>query len=144
MKKIAVLMLIIAVFFAGSGPILACELCDGMRTLGYKDYEISFIIRLSDNRADAEKRMHQIIAERRQPERLRQQAIISEQLRKTERMMREATANAQRPEKKKREPITATAAISPTAPPQPVKTITQQTNADPFGGKYQWNGKYED
>jgi len=64
-KKIAVLMLIVAVFFAGSGPILACELCDGMRTLGYKDYEISFIIRLSDNRADAEKRMHQIIAERR-------------------------------------------------------------------------------
>jgi len=64
-KKIAVLMLIVAVFFASSGPILACELCDGLRGLGYTDAQISGIIRSGANRAEAEAKMRQKIAEGR-------------------------------------------------------------------------------
>ncbi len=65
MKKIAVLVVVVAVFFASSGPISGCELCEGLRGLGYTDTQISGIIRSGANRADAEAKMRQKIAEGR-------------------------------------------------------------------------------
>ncbi len=65
MKKIAVLVVVVAVFFASSGPIMACELCERLGKLGYTNFQIAQIIRSSANRAEAETRMRQIIAEGR-------------------------------------------------------------------------------
>lgn len=61
MKKIAVL--VVAVFFASSGPVWACSLCDGLRGLGYTDTQISQVIRSSASRAEAETKMRQLIAD---------------------------------------------------------------------------------
>jgi|GEM_PF-5034877 len=120
MKRTTVFLIVLTVLvLVSSGPVWACSLCDGLRGLGYKNWEISQIIRLSDNRAEAEAKMRQIIAERRQPERLRQMAVE-----------RVEPTRVETPQKVEA-PVTASVPIT-------------ATGADPFGDRYQWNGKYED
>lgn len=114
MRKVAVLALVIAVFFASSGPLLACELCDGLRALDYTDTQISQIIRSGANRAEAETKMRQIIKRGHPIE-----AKLPPQSQQTPRNVEAPAVKVETPQQ-------------------------GNQNPNPFAGQYTWNGKIED
>ena len=70
MKKTAVAVVVMSVYLVlSSGPILGCELCDPLKTLGYTEGQIvrEFVF-TSKTQAEAKKKMREAIAEKKKPE----------------------------------------------------------------------------
>lgn len=65
-KTVAVAFVLLAVLAVSSGLAMACELCDGLRALGYNNAQIVSLISSSATRPEAEERMRQVIVQGRQ------------------------------------------------------------------------------